>query len=308
MPYFDDPKWSHMDSRQMTTEIEDLIPSVGAHNGVLFGQYRAWRAVNWSTLKSFRTSARQGRYEMAIPQDSSEDMIFGGAFHAKILEPLFFEATYAVMPKFPGHHSSTIHKNAKTEWTEANIEKVPLTRDESVRLEGMHKAVLEHPTTAALLTGKGRNEFSVAWNDKESGLLMKARIDRLTRVSAKVIDATLAGNVVCIVDFKKTSKFHQFEREVTKYGYHGQCAMYKDGIETLEPGTDVIPLLAVVQDDEPYDVKVYTMTDAVDHGGRLYRRCLNSLVCGRRENHWPGVCPFGTIPMVIAPWDAEATL
>jgi hypothetical protein len=289
----------------MTTEITP--PSVGAHPDIPFSSYRRWPAVNWSLLSPFSVSPLQGRHEMTQPDDATEDMVFGGAFHTAILEPTLFEETYAIMPDFPGHHNSKAYKELKNDWEEANRDKVKLTTDEVRRLRGMQKAVMAHPTANALLTGKGRNELALVWNDMETGELCKGRIDRLVRVDAKVLNANANGSAICIVDLKKTSKLAMFNSEIARYQYHGQAAFYRDGLATINsvnPETITVIIIAI-QDEEPYDVVPYLLTDAVEHGTKLYRRLLRTLIGCRRDDRWPGQCPFGTIPAVLPKWATE---
>ncbi len=297
-----------MDSQLTVAEpriAKDDVPAVGAHGGVPFEVYCRWRATNWHTLKPFDVSALQGRHEMTMPSDSTKDLIFGGAFHAAMLEPDKFAADYATMPRFEGHPNSNAYKAQKQEWIDANRTKVSLTIDEMERIKGMQAAVYAHPTASALVSGKGRNELSIVWRDAATGELCKGRIDRLTRIPAKYIDATATGDVICEVDFKKTAFLHRFDNEVQKYGYHGQRAFYKDGLQTLAPG-EVTSIIVAVQDEEPFDVVCFSCADAVEHGRRLYRRLLNTLVSCRKSDRWPGMRPKGTMPIILPKFALEA--
>lgn len=298
----------------MTQTIEPIkvekpaLPPTGAYQRVPFHTYTRWPALNWHTLEPFRISALQGRHEMTQPEDATKDMVFGGAFHTAILEPELFEQTYAIMPDFPGHHNSKAYKELKAEWEEANRDSVKLTTDEVRRLRGMQKSVMAHPTARALLTGKGKNELSIVWTDKDTGEACKGRIDRLVRVEGKVLDATAGGSAICIVDPKKTSRIVSFDNEIVKYGYFGQLAFYRDGvaaIEGVDPDTITVIILAV-QDEEPYDVVPYLMSDAITHGRRLYRRLIRTFTGCKRDDRWPGICPKGTIPAVIPRYAEEA--
>jgi exodeoxyribonuclease VIII len=280
------------------------VPAIGAHRGVGFADYVAWRATNWHTLAPFALSSLQGRHEMTMPEDASPDMVFGGAFHSAILEPDAFAATYVVMPRFEGHPNSTAHKAAKAAWLEENSGKVSLTADEADRLKGMQAAVAAHPTASALVSGRGKNELSIVWRDRPTGELCKGRIDRLARVPARVIEHGAAGDAIVLVDLKKTSRFHRFDCEVAKFGYHAQLAFYLDGLGELDPAP-VTPVIIAVQDEAPYDVVVYSVNDAVEHGRKLYRRLLDLLIRCRREDRWPGICPTGTLPIILPKYAQE---
>jgi hypothetical protein len=287
-----------------TPTSSTVTPNIGAHANVPFLEYAKWNAINWHTLKPFGFSARQGRHEMTLPDDATKDMVFGGAFHTAMLEPKEFSSLYAVMPQFEGHPNSNAHKALKSEWVNANASKIHLTRSEMENLLAMQRAVMEHPTASALLTGKGRNELSIVWRDKPSGELCKGRVDRLTRVRANIIDARATGDAICVVDLKKTSQLHRFDNEVAKYGYHGQSAFYRDGLMELEP-VEPIPLIIAIQDEPPYDVVVFNATDAAEDGRKLYRRLMTTLTSCKKNDSWPGLCPFGTLPVILPGYAKE---
>ncbi len=269
-------------------------PQVGVHYGISFEEYLAWEAVNWSTLKPFDISPKQGRYEMTTPDESTVDTDFGTAFHAAVLEPEKFEAVWAVMPDFPGHHNSNAYKALVAQWEKDNADKVKLMVDEMRRLKGMQAAIRAHPTTRAILDAKGRNEMSIVWRDKETGELCKGRIDRLCRIPAKVLNPTLGGNAIIEADFKKTRAIHRFDNEVAKFGYHAQRAFYADGLATIEQ-VELTSMLIAVQDEPPYDVIPMTMSGAIESGRKLYRRCLETLIRCRKSDSWPGICPVGAM-------------
>jgi exodeoxyribonuclease VIII len=288
----------------VATEVKSELRA-GAHFDVPFADYIAWPAVNWHTLFPFRISAKQGRHEMTLPPDATADMVLGGSLDCAVFDPAEFDHTYIVMPKFDGHPNSNIYKAAKAAWMAENSGRVVLTADEMDATRGMQKALMDHPTAAALLTGRGRNQISIVWTDQKTGELCKGRIDRLARVPANLLDPSATGEVVCLTDLKKTAFLHRFDSEVAKYGYHGQLGFYNDGLYTIDP-RPVIPLLIVVEDHPPFDLAIFSMTDAVEHGRRLYRRLLDTLHRCKTSGGWPGICPKGTIPVVLPGYAREA--
>lgn len=291
---------------QATEPISKAVerPTVGAFHNVPFHEYTRWQAVNWHKLKPFGISALQGHHEMTVPEESSKYMVFGGAFDAAMLEPDKFNADYVTMPLFPGNKNSNIYKNAVAEWVANNQEKIHLTFEEMGRLRAMQRAAQANPTIAALLNGKGKNQLSIRWHDKPTGEPCKGRIDRLCKVPAKVLDPNAAGDVFCMVDLKTTSFLHRFDNEIAKFGYHGQCAFYQDGLAELEP-VESLPLIIAFESDPPFDCAVFNMSDAVTHGRKLYRRLMTTLRDCRAKDRWPGICPHGTIPAVLPKWAQE---
>jgi hypothetical protein len=283
-----------------------VIPSVGAHHGVPFAEYLAWDAINWSTLKAFRQSAKAGHHAMCRPKDATEAMEFGDAFDCALLQPERFEKEYAVMPEFEGHYNSTIHKQQKQAWRDAHRGCAEVTGADHDRAKAMAREVMAHEVSGAIMRAKGRNQVSIVWKDKSTGELCKGRIDLICRIPAKLLDPNATGTILAMVDLKATAKFHSFDYQASDIGYHGQLAFYQDGLMTLDP-TPVTPLIISVQNekDSELDVAVRSCMDAVEHGRRLYRRLLNEFIRCRKTNNWPGIAPTGTIPLVVSPWARE---
>jgi exodeoxyribonuclease VIII len=281
-----------------------IIPKIGAHRGVSFEEYCRWNAVNWHSLEPFRRSALEAHHAAARPDDAGPALVKGGAFHSAVLEPEKFEKIYAVMPKFDGHPNSKVYRDAREAWRAAHRCSVEISADEHDELLAMSAAVRAHSVTSAILKAPGRNELSIAWRDKETAELCKGRIDRLCRLPASVLDPNAAGEVLALVDFKSTSRFHRFDLECAEYGYHAQLAFYSDGLYALEPAP-ITCLIVAVQSVPPFDVAVFTSADAVDHGRRLYRRLLAEAIRCRTERNWPGICPVGTIPIILPAWARE---
>jgi hypothetical protein len=112
------------------------------------------------------------------------------------------------------------------------------------------------------------------------------------------------GDAIFLVDLKKTAFFHSFDNEVAKYGYHGQLALYQDGLETLTPG-HVEPVIIACQDCAPFDVAVFRLGEAIEHGRKLYRRLLSEFINCKKTDRWPGICPVGCLPVVLPRWAEE---
>lgn len=292
------------------TQVEPLKP--GAHYGIDFATYANWPALNWHTLSPYRISAKQGRHEELHPDDASDSQVFGEAFHCAILEPERFSEQYITRPKFDGHPNSNAYKAAKGEWEFNNADKVHLSADEMAELRGMQDAVRSNPIGSAILAGKGRNEMSIVWNDKESGVLMKGRVDRLCRVKIGILDPTSQqpeADAIVMVDFKTTRVIEPrlFNKERAKYGYHAQLALYADGIEAISHAMP-LPLIVAVQNAPPFDVVVYQPDDdAIENGRRLYRRLARTRRACAEKKRWPGISDR-IIPLSIDIWEKEHKL
>jgi hypothetical protein len=287
-------------------------PTVGVHPRVPFLTYVGWEAINWHTLEPFRRSAKHGHHAMLIPDDATDTQVFGAAFHAAVLEPESFERDYATMPKFEGHPNSTACKQAKAQWIDANRTKVAITASERIELIEMAKSVRAHPVASAMLASKGRNELSIVWRDGTTGALCKGRVDRVCRVKVGIINPAAANaedDALCLIDFKTTRAVDplDFDREVAKYAYHAQLAMYVDGMNAISPAP-LHPYIVAIENCPPFDVVVRSLDEhAIGHGRRLYRRLLKTYLVGERTKRWPGICD-SVIPVVLPKWAEEPGL
>ncbi len=286
---------------------ETDVPKAGAHAGVSFVRYCGWDALNWHTLWPFNVSAKHARHKQLTGEEATETQVFCGAFHAAMLEPDKFDGDYAIMPKFDGHPNSNEHKAKKREWQEANASKVQISDSERRELLHMKAAINAHPKSSVMLSGAGRNELSIAWRERTTGLLCKGRIDRLCRVKMGVIDPASSNpdaEALCLIDLKGTRAIDRFANECGKYGYHGQLAFYKDGLETLNPAP-VTPFIIAIQNQPPWDVIVYRVDDdTIEQGRLLYRRMLRRYVECEKEKRWPGISDE-ILPLWLEKWHRE---
>jgi hypothetical protein len=254
-------------------------------------------------------SAKHGRQAMLVPDDATDTQVFGAAFHCAILEPDCFDRDYVAMPQFDGHPNSNAYKTAKAQWLESNGNRVTVTPRERTALLAMGQAVRAHPVAGAMLSGKGRNELSIVWRDEPTGVLCKGRVDRVCRVKIGVLDPAAANpddEALCLIDFKTTRAIDPgaFDRDVARYGYHAQLAMYLDGLNAVSPAP-LHPYIVAVENEPPYDVVVRSLDEpTIGHGRRLYRRLMGMLRAGERTKRWPGVSDH-VIPVALPKWAEE---
>ena len=79
-----------------------------------------------------------------------------------------------------------------------------------------------------------------------------------------------------------------FTRAVTKYGYHVQNALYREGYAELGEQVDHFVFLAV-EKSPPFAVAVYSLDDeAVGYGYRRVVRGRELMAHCLKTNEWPG--------------------
>ncbi len=250
----------------------------GLHAGIPFIQYLDVDAMNNSTLKLFNRTAAHGHYDMTHPPPDKAAFRTGDATHVAILEPERFEKEYVRAPKFDRRTNKGNAAAAK--WAEDHPHHVSLLTSEWDLACGMRDSVWSHPLARDLLAGKGANELTVVWNDPDTAILCKGRIDRLTSYR----DWTMA------VDIKTTRSVEDFSwrSDCAKYGYHQQAAFYLDGLDALAPHKRRFIHVAV-EKESPHCVRVFELDDsAIEEGRRKYRRALEMYAEGLKSGEWPG--------------------
>lgn len=239
----------------------DITP--GVYSDVPFPEYRAWNAMNISTLKWGLKSPKhlKAAIEGRLKFPDSPDRKLGRAIHCRLLEPERYKSEFQVAGKCQAVFKSGKNKGEKCgapgkvqidgEWlcgkhgpeSEGDLE--ILSIEEANRIERLNESVRQHPVIK-LLRQQGGCEVSLCW--EQEGLLMKGRLDKLI---------IREGFPPTIIDIKKVQvgrgDTHSVQAAIANYEYHVQAACYKCAVERLY-GVSANFLWVFVEDDEPFDV------------------------------------------------------
>lgn len=244
------------------------IPRLG------FGEYQAVKAVNWSSLKFLRKSAKKFKWALENP---SEDTISRGklrAAHTAILEPERFLLDYVL---FKGERRAG---KAWEEFKEGNDGRTILKHDEYADAIAIAKAVKSERAIANILS-RGEAEVSLTWTDEETGIPCKGRIDWVD-VERRVF-----------ADIKGTSDIDAmvFGSQAAKLGYHLQSAFYRRGLEQVF-GFTFDPVLIPYETNAPHDACVFRYPEEdLESADAEIGELLKKLVECRAKNEWPGRYP-----------------
>jgi exodeoxyribonuclease VIII len=243
------------------------------------GEYHKWDALSNTGLGHLTRSPAHYKAYLEEPPADTPAFKLGRAVHAAVLEPEIFKAQYAFAPM-----DLNIRTNAgKEELAELEkkfgVSNVLSFADYQMCLE-IQVSVRKRKAATGLLGGDGECEVSVLWTDEASGIVCKARADR--------ISPKLSGGT--IVDLKTTGDASraEFEKSIFNFGYHRQGAFYLAGFQAV--GIDVRHFsIIAVEKKRPYAVAPYRLTDgAIDAGLdqinpllELYNKC-------KENDEWPG--------------------
>ena len=224
------------------------------------------------------------KWEKAHPPAPKKEFDFGKALHAIILgsgaeiEELDFD-----------NFLTNAAKAAKQAAYDAG--KIPILKKHVAHLRAMAWQIQHHPV-AKLLFADGKPEQSLFWNDRRTGLSLRARLDWLPE--------PCDGRLV-IPDLKSTTAVDvaSLEKAVYEFKYHSQGALYRDAAIALELGDrDTVVNLVFQMKNAPYLVHVVQLMpvdlqlgaarnrEAID----TYRRCVE-------QDYWPGYDEVSDIQM-----------
>ncbi|HEX8323956.1 MAG TPA: PD-(D/E)XK nuclease-like domain-containing protein [Tepidisphaeraceae bacterium] len=292
------------------------LTQAGFHENVPYADYARIGGIRWSTLKPYKRSALAGYFAETTPDEDTDALEFGTAFHTAVLEPEKFAELYVTMPEFPGDYRSKEHKDAKKRWQDENVGKGHLKADRYQELLGMQASLRQHKTAGPLLYDtKGKNELTQVWRDSVSKQLCQGRLDRFCRAPSVLLYPTVTdpkATQIVSIDLKTTASTfiepRDFWREYGKHGYFGQSAFYDDGLQTLRPEISVVHVCIAVEKKPPFDVVVHIVgDDTLAHGRNLYRRLLERRAAALESNKFPGISSL-PVTIQLPDWYSEGDL
>jgi len=217
--------------------------------------------------------------ELLEPSPPTDAMQWGARFHAYLLEPAVFDASYAVVEDKLDRRTKE-GRAAWEDWQEAIPGKEAIDRPTMRELEAMRDSVMSHPHAAAALTG-GQAERSIFWTHTlavAEPIACKGRLDYITR-HRFILDVKTA----------KDARADAFSRACWDYRYHVQAAYYLDGYGAASGQDAEGVLIVAVEKTPPYALEVYLVNDEMIEQGRreyledvrVYAECLAA-------DKWPG--------------------
>ena len=261
-------------------EESDYIPDA---------EYRAAPGLSYSELCHLMRSPAHLQEYRRNPPERTKAMALGAALHIKLLEPDRFTEEYVCFDdtefveslrqrgnKNP--RATNDYKDFKQQFELVTEGKEILTAEEYQQISNMAASALEHPAAGGLLRLPGNVEMSLYWKDAESGVDMKARLDKYIS-SGRIVDIKTTDNASA--DF--------FQRSIWNYNYYLQAAVYSTGVKEAlktEPGSYT---LIAIEKNPPYAVAVYELDEVSMELGLLRMRSLIDLYAEcLRADDWPG--------------------
>ena len=265
---------------------EKIEVKPGIYENVDFETYKQWDALNHSTLKNGLRSMAHLKEYRDNPPEATKSMRMGSLVHSAALEPLTMLQRYVAMPAFEKDirrpdgteyanvKATKAYKSMVADFAEENPGKEIVTQDEFDVLQGVVEALQRDAKCRDWLFGGGRTELSIVWEDPDTGILCKGRIDKL-----------LPG---LIVDIKTTADAKRFESQMAKLAYHQQMAFYRDGL-MLASGDDCQAAIVAIEPTRPFGLRAAIVSDdAINWGRESYQRLMRTYADCLARDEWPG--------------------
>lgn len=221
------------------------------------------------------------------PAEQTDALRIGSAFHDALLLPDRWRdpTVYHFLPD--GFDRRQKAKQAEEIAAADAAEEsglVLITPNEAEQINAMAKAMRDHPGANAVLSD-GVAELTLAWQDKETGVWVRARPDWLPDTR------WLACNVKSTAD----ASYDGFQKDVTKYRYAMSAALEMDGIAAIYGRAPKNYLHPVVEKPgknwergDYLPVALWELPpEDIEYGRQLNRRALRVFADCLMADRWP---------------------
>lgn len=266
------------------------------HVDLEFERYQAADGINATGLKEIlRSPAHYQVYKTQPAKAETEAMRFGKLVHMAVLEPARFRFLSVVQPSF--NLRTNAGRDDLAKWrADQDSKAIVMTEADQPRIQGMLAAVEAHPMLCRLLAD-GKREVSVWWDDPDTKVLCKGRLDF---VSAKGV----------AVDLKTTkdARAEPFARDVVQNMYHVQMAHYlKAGEATGLFAFDQYAWVAI-EKEAPFAIAIYVASSVMRGIGEQWRAHATEIYAQAfHADMWPGLPSMAT-ELEPPPWAAVPPL
>lgn len=232
-----------------------------------------------SGLKRFAQSPAHYKQYIDHPEEPTRDQKVGTILHYAVFEPDLFAGSHYVKPLDYVNKKNEKKKwraNATEcdEWLKAHTDRLVISKDELDSITGMRNSIYRHPA-AKLALSAGKSEMSCFCEDMETGLQLKARLDRHN------------GNA--LIDLKKCQDASKqgFPRTIANFGYDLQSAVHLQVAQQIGLPVEYFCFIAV-EENPPYAVGVYQLNETSLSAARgKVRRLMSQYASCSALDEWP---------------------
>ena len=206
--------------------------------------YHKGPGISKSDLDKVHRSPAHFLASLEQPDEPTEAMMLGTAFHAAVLEPERFKEEYTVAPEV--NRRTKAGKEEYEAWREQNAWKIALSEEQLTMIHKMRESVMANPIARKLIE-MTQHEMSV-YADLD-GVLCKCRPDGWSQSERVMIDLKSA----------KDASPDGFQKAVAVGRYHVQNAFYKRIVEALTGERQEAFYFIVCEKEPPFALAMYEL-------------------------------------------------
>jgi hypothetical protein len=219
-------------------------------------------------------------------EDDKPHFNVGKAAHDMLLMGTDWILKYHVLPE--GFSAAASKKFAYAiEDRDAAIESgIPVLRYQDAKVVHAVTKAIGANRDAINALSNGLPEMTLAWQDKETGVWLRARPDWLPN---SIINGAPVRVVTDLKFLAQTHcRPHGFSKALFDFGYHQSAAFYDDGIEAIYGQRATNWLFIAVEKDAPHSVSVYELPQQdVERGRFQNRQAIRTFADCLAADKWP---------------------
>jgi hypothetical protein len=219
-------------------------------------------------------------------EEDKSHFAIGKAAHDMLLLEDRFPEHYHMLPEGFAWNKTKVMPEAIAEAAAARDAGLCLIKfDDAETVERVVAALRANPLAVAALTN-GVTEETLAWQDEETGVWLRARPDFRSNT------IVTGGPVRLDVDLKFMAPTHcppaAFQRAIANFGFHQSAAFYADGLKATHGHAPTNRLHIVVEKDAPWSVSLYELPEEdLTRGRFLNRRAIRLFAECLSADRWP---------------------
>lgn len=161
-----------------------------------------------------------------------------------------------------------------------------LRYEDALTVHAVADAIRANKLAMATLTN-GESEETLAWQDRETGVWLRARPDFRPNSIIEKRPVRIVSDLKFVADSNASPE--GFKRAIANFGYHQSAAFYFDGIEAVYGIKPTHWLHVVVERDPPHCVALYELpAEDIERGRALNRKAIRLFADCLAADRWPG--------------------
>ena len=246
---------------------EKTTPYRGVYYDVSLATYLAWDAFSRSmTLPTLR-SARHLHHYQVQEKALTDSLILGSLVDALTISPAELDNFEELPETYINTKGQEMPFNLRSKSCKQAYDAIiadgvtPIKAEQMAEAERIVSGIRSNPAASQLIDS-GKKQVSLVWEDEDTGVLCKGRLD--------LVDNEYITDIKTTRDATKDA----FSRAIYQFGYHIQAAFYLDGWARLNKQSLGYKIIAA-ENSAPYCTAVYTLGEpSIESGQAQYKAAL----------------------------------